>query len=87
MTYQYQQDLTSISSLVLSCLTARSFGTSAISGKWDHHWLFWVGPAVGSILATGTYSLVFWYAGQIDEKVGGAIGEGGGTRLGGSRNP
>eukprot|EP00662_Eupelagonemidae_sp_cell21_P042319 gene42319-58658_t len=30
---------------------ARSFGASVVADKWDDHWLFWLGPALGSIFA------------------------------------
>ncbi|MCL7024884.1 hypothetical protein MKW94_014873 [Papaver nudicaule] len=30
---------------------ARSFGASVISGLWDDHWIFWVGPFIGAAIA------------------------------------
>jgi len=30
---------------------ARSFGTALISGYWRDHWIFWVGPLLGSVAA------------------------------------
>ena len=29
---------------------ARSFGTAAIAGKWQDHWVFWLGPLLGGAL-------------------------------------
>jgi len=34
---------------------ARSFGASVVSGQWDDHWVFWVAPLCGGILASGIY--------------------------------
>jgi MIP family channel proteins len=31
---------------------ARSFGASVVSGQWDDHWVFWVAPLLGGILAS-----------------------------------
>lgn len=30
----------------------RSFGPSAVSGSWDDHWLWWVGPLLGATVAS-----------------------------------
>ncbi|WVQ95860.1 hypothetical protein IAU59_002959 [Kwoniella sp. CBS 9459] len=35
--------------------TARAFGPACFSGFPDHHWIYWLGPTMGSLLATGTY--------------------------------
>jgi len=38
---------------------ARSFATSVVHGNFPHyHWIYWVGPALGSLLSTGFYLLV-----------------------------
>ena len=34
---------------------ARSFGPALISDTWDDHWVFWVGPGLGALLAALTY--------------------------------
>uniref|UniRef100_A0A0B7BDU9 Aquaporin n=1 Tax=Arion vulgaris TaxID=1028688 RepID=A0A0B7BDU9_9EUPU len=38
---------------------ARSFGPAIILGEWKDHWVFWVGPLVGAILAGLLYEYVF----------------------------
>ncbi|KAL0044987.1 hypothetical protein WJX82_004240 [Trebouxia sp. C0006] len=38
---------------------ARSFGPAVVSGTWTHHWIFWVGPFTGAIVATLLYELAF----------------------------
>lgn len=30
---------------------ARSFGPALIAGRWDHHWIYWVGPVAGALVA------------------------------------
>ncbi len=37
---------------------ARSFGPSVVTGSFDrYHWIYWIGPALGALLATGVYKL------------------------------
>ncbi|KXJ88930.1 aquaporin-like protein, partial [Microdochium bolleyi] len=36
---------------------ARSFGPSVIQGFNSDHWIYWVGPVLGSLLASGLYAL------------------------------
>ncbi|KAK9843906.1 hypothetical protein WJX84_012235 [Apatococcus fuscideae] len=37
---------------------ARSFGPAAVSHNWAQHWLYWVGPLSGAILAGVFYSII-----------------------------
>lgn len=34
---------------------ARSFGPALLGQAWEHHWLYWVAPIVGALLAVGVY--------------------------------
>ena len=38
---------------------ARTFGPSLISGNWENHLLYWIGPIFGGILASLFYDKFF----------------------------
>ncbi|CAG9769771.1 unnamed protein product [Ceutorhynchus assimilis] len=38
---------------------ARSFGPAVWSGDYKNHWIYWVGPVGGSLIASFTYKFVF----------------------------
>nr|QIP67966.1 aquaporin 4 [Pinctada fucata] len=38
---------------------ARSFGPALIKNSWQDHWVFWLGPIAGGILAALVYTFVF----------------------------
>jgi aquaporin related protein len=37
---------------------ARTFGSNAVVGKWDNHWVYWAGPILGGIAAALIYQLL-----------------------------
>jgi MIP family channel proteins len=49
---------------------ARTFGPAVCGGHWDMHWVYWVGPILGAVVAAGVYKAV-WQA---------RVVEGGGSR-------
>jgi len=40
---------------------ARSFGASVVTGQWNNHWVFWVAPLCGGILASVFYRLFSFF--------------------------
>ena len=40
------------------CTAARTFGPAVVAENWAQHWLYWVGPLSGSILAAIFYAIV-----------------------------
>jgi len=40
---------------------ARSFGASVVANKWDDHWVFWVAPLAGGLLASICYRIFSFF--------------------------
>ncbi|XP_044479708.1 probable aquaporin TIP1-2 [Mangifera indica] len=38
---------------------AVSFGPAVVSWTWDNHWVYWLGPFIGSAIAAIVYSILF----------------------------
>ncbi|XP_056418364.1 aquaporin-4-like isoform X4 [Hyla sarda] len=38
---------------------ARSLGPALLSGIWEHHWVYWIGPILGAFLAGASYEFFF----------------------------
>uniref|UniRef100_A0A8C9FQ30 Aquaporin 14 n=1 Tax=Pavo cristatus TaxID=9049 RepID=A0A8C9FQ30_PAVCR len=38
---------------------ARSLGPAIVTGIWDDHWVYWVGPVLGAVLAGLCYEFIF----------------------------
>lgn len=39
--------------------SARTFGPAVITGIWDHHWVYWLGPCLGGVAAGILYQYIF----------------------------
>ncbi|XP_053571853.1 aquaporin-4-like [Bombina bombina] len=38
---------------------ARSLGPAVILWKWEKHWIYWVGPIIGSVCASAAYDYIY----------------------------
>ncbi|XP_060108069.1 aquaporin-4-like [Heteronotia binoei] len=38
---------------------ARSLGPAVVTGIWEHHWVYWLGPILGAVLAGMSYEFFF----------------------------
>ncbi|KAM6230969.1 uncharacterized protein M6G45_015367 [Spheniscus humboldti] len=38
---------------------ARSLGPAVVTGIWDDHWVYWLGPVLGAVLAGLSYEFIF----------------------------
>lgn len=48
---------------------ARSFGPAVVMNLWDDHWIFWIGPLIGGLLAALLYNFVFYVEEREDENI------------------
>lgn len=46
---------------------ARTFGTAFVTGQWENHFVYWIGPILGGLAASLLYSLLF-VAPEIDNR-------------------
>ncbi|XP_051961972.1 aquaporin-4-like [Xyrauchen texanus] len=38
---------------------ARSLGPAIILGYWEHHWVYWIGPVLGAVMAGVSHEFIF----------------------------
>lgn len=38
---------------------ARSFGPALYNGLWEYHWIYWIGPILGTLVTAVPYRLIF----------------------------
>uniref|UniRef100_A0A1A9VXP9 Aquaporin n=1 Tax=Glossina austeni TaxID=7395 RepID=A0A1A9VXP9_GLOAU len=46
---------------------ARSFGPAVVHDVWQNHWVYWIGPLVGSVVAALIYKLIFKQSKEDDD--------------------
>ncbi|XP_027563731.1 aquaporin AQPAe.a-like [Neopelma chrysocephalum] len=51
---------------------ARALGPAIVTGVWDHHWVYWLGPVLGAVLAGLSYEFVL-APGASREKLGACL--------------
>ncbi|XP_067170049.1 aquaporin-4-like [Apteryx mantelli] len=51
---------------------ARSLGPAVVTGIWDDHWVYWLGPVLGAVLAGLCHELLF-AAGASRERLGACL--------------
>ena len=58
---------------------ARTFGPALVAGNWDHHWVYWLGPLSGGVIAGLLYQFAFigrpaWTKSDSTEPLGNGLG-------------
>ncbi|XP_027764172.1 LOW QUALITY PROTEIN: probable aquaporin TIP4-1 [Empidonax traillii] len=51
---------------------ARALGPAVVTGVWDHHWVYWLGPVLGAVLAGLSYEFLL-APGASREKLGACL--------------
>ena len=46
---------------------ARSFGPALVNAAWADHWVYWIGPLIGGVLAAAVYAFIFAEDGERKE--------------------
>lgn len=41
---------------------ARNFGPAIVAGVWNEHYVYWIGPIIGGVVAAWVYKIWFWEA-------------------------
>ena len=54
---------------------ARSFAPALVSGVWTHHWLYWLAPTLGAVLAALTASYLWQPQPEVEEARQTALGK------------
>uniref|UniRef100_A0A8D2J2N3 Aquaporin 14 n=1 Tax=Varanus komodoensis TaxID=61221 RepID=A0A8D2J2N3_VARKO len=48
---------------------ARSLGPAVVTGIWEHHWVYWLGPILGAVLAGVSYEFFFAHSASREKLV------------------
>ncbi|XP_048507781.1 aquaporin AQPAe.a-like isoform X2 [Athalia rosae] len=48
---------------------ARSFGPALWNNEWTGHWVYWLGPIVGSVIVSLAYKILWWPRKSLEEEI------------------
>ncbi|XP_064189880.1 aquaporin-4-like [Anguilla rostrata] len=54
---------------------ARSFGPAVVTWRWENHWVYWVGPIMGGVLAAALYEYLYCPDLELKKPLGGAFAQ------------